>query len=119
MLTFGNLAFCRARAQFASNFFAVAGFEVVDNTRFNTVEEGVKAALEAKADIIVACSSDEEYATAVLEIKNLTKDRAIIVVAGEPACKEELMAAGVTNFISVKSNVLDTLKKYQSLLGIK
>ncbi|PKO99601.1 MAG: methylmalonyl-CoA mutase small subunit [Bacteroidetes bacterium HGW-Bacteroidetes-8] len=119
MLTFGNLAFCRARAQFASNFFAVAGFEVVDNTRFGTVEEGVKAAMEAKADIIVACSSDEEYAEAVVEIKTLTKDRAIIVVAGEPACKEDLIAAGVTNFISVKSNVLDTLKKYQSLLGIK
>lgn len=53
MLTFGNLAFCRARAQFSSNFFAVAGFEVVDNTRFASVEEGVKAAVDANADIVV------------------------------------------------------------------
>jgi methylmalonyl-CoA mutase len=119
MLTFGNLAFCRARAQFASNFFAVAGFEVVDNTRFNTVEDGVKAALDAKADIIVACSSDEEYALSVPEIKKLSADKAIIVVAGEPACKEELISAGITNFISVKSNVLETLNNYQTLLGIK
>ena len=119
MLTFGNLAFCRARAQFSCNFFAVAGFEVIDNTRFATPEEGVKAAMEAGADIIVACSSDDEYASAVPQIKNLCSEKTILVVAGEPACKDDLVAAGITNFISVKSNVLETLKQYQTLLGIK
>jgi len=119
MLTFGNLAFCRARAQFASNFFAVAGMEVVDNTRFSNIEEGVNAALAAKADIVVACSSDEEYADSLPQIKELIGNKSIIVVAGEPACKDELIAKGITNFISVKSNVLETLKGYQALLGIK
>lgn len=119
MLTFGSLSFCRARAQFSSNFFAVAGMEVIDNTRFATIEEGVKAAFEAKADIIVACSSDEEYTEAVPKIKELIGNKAILVVAGEPACKDELVAKGITNFISVKSNVLETLKMYQAQLGIK
>lgn len=119
MLTFGNLAFCRARAQFASNFFAVAGFSVTDNTRFANIQEGVEAALKAKADIIVACSSDEEYAEAVPKIKELVGDKATVVVAGEPACKPELISAGVNNFISVKSNVLETLRQYQLQLGIK
>jgi len=119
MLTFGNLAFCRARAQFASNFFAVAGMEVVDNTRFSTIEEGVNAAIAANADIIVACSSDDEYAEALPQIKELVGNKAVIVVAGEPACKDDLIAKGINNFISVKSNVLDTLKGYQTLLGIK
>lgn len=118
MVTYGNLAMCRARAQFACNFFAVAGFKVVDNNRFASVEEGVKAALEAKADIIVACSSDEEYAEGAVEMANLVGNKAIVVVAGEPACKEDLMAKGLSNFISVKSNVLETLKEYQSKLGI-
>ena len=118
MLTFGNLAFCRARAQFASNFFAVAGFAVKDNNRFATVQDGVKAALEAKAHIIVACSSDDEYATSVPEIHKLVGDKAILVVAGDPACKEDLIATGINNFISVKSNVLETLKQYQTQLGI-
>ncbi len=118
MLTFGNLAFCRARAQFSSNFFAVAGFDVVDNTRFSSVDEGVKAAMEANAHIVVACSSDEEYAEAVPQIKEFLGDRAILVVAGEPSCKDELVAKGIENFISVKSNVLETLKQYQSKLGI-
>ena len=119
MVTYGNLAMCRARAQFACNFFAVAGFKVVDNNRFSSVEEGVEAALEAKADIIVACSSDDEYAEGAVKMAGLVGDKAIVVVAGEPACKDELIAKGVTNFISVKSNVLETLKDYQTKLGIK
>ncbi|MCK9305110.1 MAG: methylmalonyl-CoA mutase family protein [Bacteroidales bacterium] len=118
MLTFGNLAMCRARAQFSSNFFAVAGIGIIDNNRFSSVEEGVLAALETKAEIVVACSSDEEYAEALPKIKKMVGDKAIVVVAGEPACKEELIAAGVTNFISVKSNLLETLKEYQVKLGI-
>jgi methylmalonyl-CoA mutase len=118
MITFGNLAFCRARAQFSGNFFAVAGFSVTDNNRFSSAEEGAKAALKSGADIVVACSSDEEYAEALPKIKDIIGDKAIIVVAGDPACKEDLMEKGITNFISVKSNVLDTLKDYQKKLGI-
>ena len=63
MLTIGNLAMRQARAQFSCNFLACAGYKVIDNLGFKTVEEGVDAALEAKADIVVICSSDDEYAT--------------------------------------------------------
>ncbi|HIT49337.1 MAG TPA: methylmalonyl-CoA mutase small subunit [Candidatus Coprenecus stercoripullorum] len=119
MLTFGNLAMCRARAQFSSNFFAVAGIRITDNNRFESIEEGVKAAIASKAEIVVACSSDDEYAAAVPEIARLLGDKAILVVAGEPACKEELQGKGISNFISVKSNVLETLRDYQAKLGIK
>ncbi len=119
MLTFGNLAMCRARAQFSSNFFAVAGIRVEDNNRFETIEEGVKAAIAAKADIVVACSSDEEYAESVPQIAELLGNKAILAVAGAPACQAELEAKGITNFINVKSNVLETLKDYQQKLDIK
>ncbi len=118
MLTFGNLAMCRARAQFSCNFFAVAGFNVVDNNRFETIEEGVKAALEAKAEIIVACSSDDEYPEALPRIAELVGDKAIVVVAGDPACRAELEEKGIKNFINVKCNVLQTLKDYQKMMGI-
>ena len=73
MLTIGNPAMRRARAQFSSNFFACAGYQVKDNNGFDTAAEGVKAALEAKADIIVICSSDDEYATVAPEILTLTQ----------------------------------------------
>ena len=119
MLTFGNLAMCRARAQFSSNFFAVAGFKVVDNNRFATIEEGVEAALAAKADIVVACSSDEEYAEAVPQIAEKIGNKAIVVVAGDPECRPALEEKGIKNFIHVKCNILDTLKGYQKEMGIK
>ena len=119
MLTFGNLAMCRARAQFSCNFFAVAGFKVVDNNRFATIEEGVKAAVAAKADIVVACSADDEYAEAVPQIAELLGDKAVLVVAGDPECRPQLEEKGVKNYIHVKCNILDTLRGYQQLMGIK
>ena len=118
MLTVGNLAFCRARAQFSSNFFACAGIKPIDNIRFGSVEEGVKAALDAKADIVVICSSDDEYATYAPEAFKLIGDKAVFVVAGDPASRPELEAAGIKNFIHIRSNVLETLKQYQQELGI-
>ncbi len=118
MLTIGNLAMRKARSQFACNFFACAGFEVVDNNGFKTVEEGVAAAIAANADITVLCSSDEEYATMAIPAFQQLSGKSIMVIAGNPACTEELQAAGIRHFISVKSNVLETLKSFQTELGI-
>jgi methylmalonyl-CoA mutase len=119
MLTIGNLAFRKARAQFACNFFAVAGYEVKDNNGFATVEEGVAAAKEAGAELIVICSSDEEYAELAPAAFDAMKGEGIFVVAGAPACMDDLKAKGIENFIHVKSNLLEDLKAYQVKLGIK
>lgn len=116
MLTIGNLAMRLARAQFSCNFFACAGYEVVDNLGFKTVEEGVDAALKAGADIIVLCSSDDEYAELAPAAFEASKGKALFVVAGAPACTDDLKAIGVEYFINVKSNVLDTLKNFNSLI---
>ena len=59
MFTYGNLSMRVARAQFASNFFAVAGFELIDNLGFNSIEEGLQTSVNSKAEIVVICSSDE------------------------------------------------------------
>jgi len=117
MLTIGNLTFRKARAQFSCNFFAVAGFTVIDNNGFTTVEEGVAAAKTAGADIIVVCSSDDEY-TAIVPAVAEQLDKEILVVAGAPACRPELEEKGITNFINVKSNILEELKAYQEKLNI-
>ena len=103
MLTCGSLAMARARAQFSCNFFACAGIKVIDNTFFKSIEEGVKAALESKAEIVVVCASDDDYAEAAPKVK---------------ACMPELEAQGIKNFINVKSNVLETLKFYLKEMGI-
>ena len=116
--TIGNLAMRQARAQFSCNFLACAGYKVIDNLGFKTVEEGVDAALEAKADIVVICSSDDEYAEYAIPAFKYLNGRAMFVVAGAPACMEDLKAAGIENYIHVKCNVLETLKEYNQKLGI-
>jgi methylmalonyl-CoA mutase len=119
MLTIGNLAMRQARAQFSCNFLACAGYEVIDNLGFPTVEEGVEAAVKAGADIVVICSSDDEYAEYAVPAFKALAGRAMFVVAGAPACMDDLKAAGIENFIHVRVNVLDTLKEYNEKLGIK
>lgn len=118
MLTIGNLAMRLARAQFSCNFFACAGYEVIDNLGFNTIEDGVAAAQKAGADIIVLCSSDEEYETLAPQAFKAIEGKQIFVVAGAPACMEELQKVGIEYFINVKTNVLEALKMYSSKLGI-
>ena len=119
MFPMGNLAMRKARAQFACNFFACAGFQVMDNNGFKTVEEGAKACMDNKADIVVICSSDDEYATIAPEVYAAMKDKAIIVVAGNPECRPQLEEIGIKNYVHVKCNVLEDLKAYQQKLGIK
>lgn len=116
MLTIGNLAMRLARSQFSSNFFACAGYEIIDNLGFATVQEGVDAALAKEADVIVLCSSDDEYAELAPEAYKYLNGRAEFVVAGAPACSEDLKAIGITNFVNVKSNVLETLKAFNAKL---
>ncbi len=119
MLTIGNLVWRQARAQFSCNFLASAGYKVIDNLGFPTVEEGVDAALEAGADIVVICSSDDEYAEYAIPAFKYLDGRAMFVVAGAPACAEDLKKEGIENFIHVKVNQLETLKEYNAKLGIK
>ncbi len=110
MLTIGNLAMRLARAQFSTNFFGCAGYEIIDNLA------GVDAALEKCADVIVLCSSDDEYAELAPEAFKYLDGRAEFVVAGAPACMEDLKAIGINEFIHVRCNVLDTLKAFNAKL---
>lgn len=116
-LTIGDKNFRKARAQFSSGFFGCAGFEIVDNIGFDNVDEGIKQAKEKKADIIVVCSSDDEYETIVTEVIKKADDK-IVVVAGNPKCREVIEKEGAKHFIHIKSNLLEELEEYQELLGI-
>ena len=123
LLTMGNLAMLRARAGFATNFFGCAGYEILDNQGFATIDEGVESALSSGAEIVVVCSSDEEYPQIVPEISvkiKAARKTIRVVIAGFPKeFIEAFKSAGVDEFIHVKSNMLDTLNDFQQKLGIK
>ena len=114
MLTIGNLAMRLARAQFSDNFFACAGYELIDNNGFKTVKEGMDAAMEKKADVVVLCSSDDEYAALIPEAVKELGGRAELVLAGPET--DEFKALGIEHFINVRTNVLATLKAFNAKL---
>ncbi len=119
LLTIGNPVMRKARAQFSSVFFGCGGYKVTNNNGFDTIEAGVRAAVDSKADIVVICSSDEEYASFAPEIYNNLKNKCIVVVAGNPACAEYLVRAGIEHFIHLKTDVPEKLSHFNTKMGMK
>jgi methylmalonyl-CoA mutase len=116
LITIGDLTMRKARANFALNFFGCAGFKITDNLGFESVAEGLKAANDSGADLIVICSSDEEYLSLAQQVSH---NHERIIIAGYPTeTLEDIKKAGIENFIHARCNVLEELNKYQTILGI-
>lgn len=117
-LLHGNLAMRNARSGFSTNFFGVAGYQIVSGVA-DDIAKGVEEALKENPDIIVLCSSDDEYPEFVKTALPLLKDKVQhIVVAGNPEdeLKQEFNSLGITDYINVKTNVLESLLKYNHFL---
>ncbi len=105
-----------ARSSFVADFLSCAGFRV-DIQQFETP----MAIASAPADLIVLCSSDAEYlplATELFQAMMARGSKAPVVVAGNPETAPQLRAAGVTEFIHVRSNPIELLRKLQQNLGM-
>ncbi len=113
----GDVKIRMARANFAANFFACAGFEIATR-RFKKARE----IADAEGDLIVLCSADREYAALAAELmpklKALGRETPVIV-AGNPENAEQLRAAGIADFVHTRSKPLEVLTKWQQRLGIK
>jgi len=104
------------RSNFAMNFFACAGFAITVK-RF----KGAAELSKAEADLIVLCSSDTDYyriATRLTPRLKMLGRSTPVIVAGYPEDAEELRAAGVADFVHLRSNPIDLLKKWQERLGV-
>lgn len=110
----GDVKMRAARSTFAANFFACAGFAIATQ-RFKKAED----ITGADAEVIVLCSADAEYATLAGELmpklKALGRETPVIV-AGNPENAEELKAAGIADFVHVRSHPLEFLAKWQERL---
>ena len=108
---------CTARSQFSADFLACAGFES-HVARFNNPSD----IASEHPDLIVLCSSDAEYLVIVSSLMQELKScrRATpVLIAGLPETADQLKAAGIAEFIHIRSNAVEVLAYVQRLVGIK
>ena len=118
LLTIGDLTMRKARAGFSSNFLGCLGYEIIDSLGFPSVKEGVSRAKELGGDIVVLCSSDEEYANYLPEFASEMKTQlpnSWKLLAGYP--KDLITQAeslGIDDFIHMKRNIVEFMEKAQT-----
>ncbi len=119
---FGTLKQYKGRADFATDFFAVAGFEINQGTGYLTADEGIADITNITAPAIVICSTDEIYPEVVpafVAALKKTKPAVKIILAGLPKDHvDAFKAAGVDEFIHIKSNVYETLLGLMKNIGV-
>ena len=118
LLEYGDLKMRKARVGFSLNFIACGGFEVATKSSEPTVDAAAKVIAEAKADVVVLCSSDDEYLPMARPLIEKLGGKVPVIVAGSPAATDELKAAGVADFIHVRSNALEFIANWQKRLGV-
>jgi methylmalonyl-CoA mutase len=118
----GPLARHKARADFSTGFFQVAGFEVTGGPGFGTPEEAARSAAAAGCEIVVICSADETYPEIVPGFIRQLREKecaAVVVLAGYP--KEQVAdheAAGVDEFIHLRADALAILRRLAARAGV-
>ena len=106
----------KPRADFSSGFFEVAGFEMLGNSGFETVDTAADAALASGAPVVVICSTDAtypDYVPALTTRIKAAKPDITVIVAGKqsPEITETFNAAGVDDYIHVRANCYEINKK--------
>ena len=106
LLEGGDLKMRKARVAFCRNFFGCAGFDIEASDAL------------APADLVVLCGADADYLALAREV--CPQVSAPVIVAGNPKDQvEALTQAGVAGFVHVLSNAVETLTRWQDLLGIE
>ncbi len=119
----GNKKMRKARSAFAVNFFGCAGYDINDPIGFESLDDTIAEIKNNRPDVVVLCSSDEEYEQLVPEFcGRLSKldQKPLAALAGYPEEDvEQYKKAGIDEFIYTGSNVLETLRRLHEKLGIK
>jgi methylmalonyl-CoA mutase len=118
----GPLRRHKPRADFTRGFFAAGGFDLVSPSGFDRAEDAVAALQESQAGITVVCGADPDYEEKFAEFAQAIKaaiPEMQIVLAGFPGEHEAAYrAAGMDDYIFVKSNNYETNRRYLEGLGV-
>ena len=122
MVNMGPLKQHKARADFSQAFLEVAGFEMLSNYGFHSVDEAAEAAIHSRAPMVVICSTDDAYPEIVPPLAQKIKSanpETLILLAGYPQeYVETFTQSGINEFIHLRANVYDTLARIMNALGM-
>jgi len=122
LATMGPLAQHKGRADFATAFLGVGGFDAVYPAGFDSAEEAATAALASGAKAVVICSTDATYPELVPPLAQKLKQAnpgLIVLLAGYPTDQvDAFKAAGVDDFIHVNANCQALLSTLQQKMGV-
>ena len=122
LATMGLLTQHKGRADFATAFLGVGGFETIYPSGFDTPEAAAEAALASNAKAVVICSTDATYPDIVPGLAGALKKanpELVVLLAGYPAEHvEAFKAAGVDDFIHLAANCQSLLTTLQKKMGV-
>lgn len=120
----GKLKWRNARASFAQNLLGCAGFNIDRLRGFDSIEEAISNTDADKSDVIVLCSSDDEYANFASSFCKLFKNRSVLILAGKPGeMEQKYRSEGIDDFIYSGMDAVEFLSNLQKRIfkseGIK
>ena len=113
----------KIRADFVTGFLQVGAFDVLSNNGFMTADECAAAAKESGADAVVICSTDDTYPQIVPELApklHAALPNATVYLAGAAPAElaETYKAAGIDDYLNIRSNCYQTLTAMQKKKGM-
>ena len=118
LASFGNLTMRKARAAFAYDFIGVSGFNVEQEKSFASAEEAAEQSAKSDSEVVVICSSDQDYdgnaLTYVKAFRAINSEK-VLLLAGDPTnIIDELTQAGLDGCVNIKSDIITTLSMIQN-----
>lgn len=118
LASFGNLTMRKARAAFAYDFIGVSGFNVQQEKSYSSAEEAAEQSAKSDAEVVVICSSDQDYDDSALSyvkaFRALNSEK-VLLLAGNPTnIIEELTKAGLDGCVNLRSDVIKTISAIQN-----
>jgi len=123
MANMGLVGSYMPRLDFARSFYQLAGLDVQSDSSFETPQTAAAAAEASGAAVVVIVGTDHTYTEVVASLAQLlTKETAKpwVVLAGYPKDQiEAYRAAGVDEFIHLRSDAYKSLAELIERLGVK
>ena len=111
--SFGNLAMRKARAGFAFDFLGVGGYKMEEEKSYASAKIAAETSASSSSDIVVICSSDQDYVDSALEFvktfRSINSHKVLILAGCAESIIEKLTRAGLDTCIHLRSDILETL----------